>query len=398
MELEKEAYNLLLANRRITAGRLYTIPSPTRYPYQWLWDSCFHAITMRYFELGAAKEELVSLTLHQFPNGNIPHMVYWERGNYWAHLKWGTDATSSMTQPPVFATAVRKVYDEKPDQDFLKNVFSTLERFHKYLLTYRTPEKNLLSIINPDESGEDNSPRFDTALGFKKIPTSSEQVKKRRILMARYKELNFDDKEFFKKYFDVIDLPFNAIFVKALEDFIYLAKEMKENKIANEYEKHKANVEKAMRKKLFDDGLYWSYDNRAKKLIKIKSYSQFMPLYAGLLSKAEAKKLIEKELLNTKTFWLKYPVPTISAKEPSFRPIAYWRGPVWISTNWFIFQGLLRYGYDDLATQLANKTAELIEKSGFREYYSPVDGRGGGTTQFGWSTLVVDMLRSKKVE
>ena len=35
----------------------------------------------------------------------------------------------------------------------------------------------------------------------------------------------------------------------------------------------------------------------------------------------------------------------------------------------------------------------VIKKSGFREYYNPLTGDGLGAKDFGWSTLVMDMMK-----
>jgi hypothetical protein len=35
---------------------------------------------------------------------------------------------------------------------------------------------------------------------------------------------------------------------------------------------------------------------------------------------------------------------------------------------------------------------EMIEKSGFREYYHPETGEGYRRENFGWSTLILDLL------
>ena len=51
-ELRVAARRLLLGNRKVGVERLtgrryaYVCPSRGRYPYQWLWDSCFHAIVL----------------------------------------------------------------------------------------------------------------------------------------------------------------------------------------------------------------------------------------------------------------------------------------------------------------------------------------------------------------
>jgi hypothetical protein len=62
--------------------------------------------------------------------------------------------------------------------------------------------------------------------------------------------------------------------------------------------------------------------------------------------------------------------------------------------NWFIMEGLRRYGYEDLAEAIRADTLRLIEESGFREYYDPRDGSGCGSTDFSWSAaLTLELLK-----
>lgn len=56
--------------------------------------------------------------------------------------------------------------------------------------------------------------------------------------------------------------------------------------------------------------------------------------------------------------------------------------------NWFITEGLRRYGYDGLAETIRQDTLALIEASGFREYYDPCNGSGRGSTDFSWSAAL----------
>jgi hypothetical protein len=53
-----------------------------------------------------------------------------------------------------------------------------------------------------------------------------------------------------------------------------------------------------------------------------------------------------------------------------------------------IYHGLKFYGYNDLATIVAERTKELVDKSGNREYYNSETGEGLGMNPFwGWSLL-----------
>lgn len=63
-----------------------------------------------------------------------------------------------------------------------------------------------------------------------------------------------------------------------------------------------------------------------------------------------------------------------------------------MNTNWFIMKGLQRWGYAEPARVIAQRSADLVLKSGFREYYNPLTGEGYGAENFGWSTLIVDMV------
>ena len=49
-EAERVLRQNWLEGRRGELSYAYTQPSPGRYPWQWYWDSCFHAIVRRRFE------------------------------------------------------------------------------------------------------------------------------------------------------------------------------------------------------------------------------------------------------------------------------------------------------------------------------------------------------------
>ena len=88
-------------------------------------------------------------------------------------------------------------------------------------------------------------------------------------------------------------------------------------------------------------------------------------------------------------------VTTTAKTEPTWEPRRYWRGPVWIIMNWFIMEGLERYGYDDLAEIIRQDTLGLIETAGFREYYDARDGSGCGSVDFSWSAaLALEMSKA----
>jgi alpha,alpha-trehalase len=63
----------------------------------------------------------------------------------------------------------------------------------------------------------------------------------------------------------------------------------------------------------------------------------------------------------------------------------YWRGPVWAIINWMLGEGAAAHGFGDVAERLRGDTRELIERSGFCEYYDPLTGDGLGGGVFSWT-------------
>ena len=92
--------------------------------------------------------------------------------------------------------------------------------------------------------------------------------------------------------------------------------------------------------------------------------------------------------------YCKYPLaPSTSLDSPSFSHITYWRGPIWINTNWILYQGLRTYKYDEKAEKLRKAMLDLIRDNGFYEYFDPHDGSGYGSKDFSWTaSLAIDLL------
>lgn len=398
VKFKKEVFELMLKNRRTTGQYQYTVPSPETYPYQWLWDSCFHAIILSHLNIEDAKQELSSLTSKQFNNGMIPHMIYWTKegpiGMKQIKINWGTPGTSSITQPPMLAFASWCIYQKDKDNNFLLKVYPQLKKFYLYLLTERDPRKNhLIGIINPDESGEDNSPRFDIPLG--NLPAKhllDEGAQKRLELVEKNLSCGFEAGTCMRNFFWVKDVPFNAIMVANLNTMSKIAKILGQGKDALFFIEHAGLITQAMRKFMLEDGLFWSTFGRDYKKIKVLTWAIFSPLFAGICEEKEVENLVNNFLLNKNKFNLQFLIPTVSKDEPSFDAEGFWRGPVWMAINWFVYKGLLNYGKKDVAQKILQDSLALIEKSGFREQFNPQTGEGLGARDFTWGGLVLDML------
>lgn len=388
-------------NRRTVGEFSYTLPSSTTYPYQWLWDSCYMAIVMSHFDLPQAKTELRSLVSKQFENGMLPHIIYWQHSDVPEHLKiaWGKRQTSSITQPPMLAEAVNKIYSTDGDIEFVREMLPHIHELHQFFYRNRDPRKSgLIGIINPDESGEDTSPRFDQALELGASWSLAENYAARMKLVKDWREARFVVKQRMDLKHWVRDVPFNAYLLESLNLTARLASLCGEPNIADWSLEHFEKTSDAMRSEMRDeDGLYYSTMNWGERETKIdiRTWALFTPLYCGLSTHEEAGRLVS--LLDEPDYFATpYGVPTVSLDEPSFDlentwPWPNWRGPIWMGANWTIVKGLRRYGFNEQADKIKDQSIDLIRKSGFREFYNPLSGDGYGAEGFTWGGLVLDM-------
>ncbi len=394
MDIVKEARSLLVSNRRVTDGHQYTVPSPGTYPYQWLWDSCFHAIVLASFDPDAAKEELKSLLSKQFPDGMLPHIIFWKPTLTRPYfVAWGKKGTSSITQPPMIAYAAWEIYRRTGDQSFLEEIYQPLLSYYQCIIGTRDPQDHhLAGIINPDESGEDNSPRFDAAIHVPSDVGFFTHIRRRLQLVRDNRTCNFEAAICMSRNFWVKDVPFNSILVKNLQILARIASLLGHQKGDDFAMLHAGLVKTAMRERLLADGVFWSAMDHDYKPIAIATWAHFTPLFADLYTPEEARALVEKHFRNEATFRSAFGIRTVSKQEPAYRPDSFWRGPVWMAPHWFIHKGLTAYGFFNEAKEILEASTTLIEKNGFREYFSPETGRGYGARDFTWGTLILDMM------
>lgn len=300
--------------------RIWSTPDRLPHRNMWLWDSAFHAIGHRHLDSKHAQELILALFDIQRDDGFIPHMA---RPTF----------ISDITQPPVIAWGALLVYEKSTDKDFLRTV---LENNKKFLLwcrnNRRKSDKELYSwhtnveLNNRcDESGMDNSPRFDTESDLYAIDFSCYMANEARCMKKIADELgDRENAELFGSW----------------------------------YEKIKADINTALWCE--QDGFYYDYDIPNQCLHKVQSVASFLPVFAGVCDKNQCARLIE-HLENPDEFGTEFPIPTISKKDKTFGT-DMWRGPVWINFNYMISQGFAQYGYEDLSQKIKQKSLDVVNE------------------------------------
>lgn len=393
MDFAHEAHELLRRNRRTIKGHTFTLPSGGTYPHQWLWDSCFHAIVLARLEPEAAKAELRSLFAKQLSDGMVPHMIFWQSVIWPPYTYgWGRIGTSSITQPPMIAYAAWEIYRHTSDRAFLEEIYPQLFKFYKFMVNDRDPAyHHLAGIINPDESGEDNSPRFDKPMRVESDINMYWHIWKRQALVRANRVCNFDAEICMSRTFWVKDVPFNTILIKNIERFGRIAKVLGDREGEHFATTHIDYIRAAMRERLFANGVYWSAMGHEYTPLRVATWAHFAPLFAGLYTRQEAEDLVAVHFYDQETFRSPFGIRTVSKQEPSYRSARFWRGPIWMAPHWFIYHGLTAYGFHKEAAWIRERSLSLIEANGFREYFNPETGQGHGAKHFTWGTLILDM-------
>ena len=376
----------------------FTCPAPHRYRHQWYWDSCFHAIVWRHLNPARARTELRTLLSAGRLDGFIPHTVFWHDHAGWrrapfyaTHSLRGNRATAHI-QTPMLALAWEAVAERSgEDPGFAREALAPLRLHYDWLAEHRDPDGDgLISIIHPDESGLDDSPKYDEVFGW-----MSHYLPGYFWLVERSRRLGYDSGAIIERYEEhVEDVLVNTLYALSLRALGRLLGE----RSGDEYTARAQQTEDSLLERCWDErrGLFWDLAGRDEHPLEVSTWSSLAPLALPNLPESIARRLVEEHLLNPARYRAAVGIPSVSLEEPSFRPgwhlFRCWRGPSWMNTAWLLVPPMRRLGYEDEAERILASLVAAVERHGFREYYNPLDGDGLAARHFGWSTLLAELL------
>jgi hypothetical protein len=399
-----EAERVLRANWRTGRRRsdgvpyAFTCPATPRYRHQWYWDSCFHAIAWRHFDAARAREELRTLARGGRLDGFIPHTVFWDRPAYWrrapfygTHTVFGCSATSTI-QTPLLALAWELVAhaSAREDPEFAAEGLSQLRLHYDWLASERDPEGDgLLTTFVPDESGLDDSPKYDEVFGWMRHDSIGHTW-----LIERSRRLGYDAGRIVERYDEhVEDVVVNVFYALSLRALARL-----DDEHGATYDARAARTEQALLDRCYDErtGLFYDLAGRGRRQIRVSTWSSLAPLALAELPEEIRRRLVEEQLLDSRRYAAPCGVPSVSQDEPTFNPgfalWRCWRGPSWVNTAWLLTPAMRSLGYDAEADRIVDSLARAAAQYGLREYYNPFTGRGLAARDFGMSTLLIDLF------
>lgn len=381
---------------REPAGMLkypYIVPGAGYTDSLWDWDSWLVDVAIRQIFVNLGEETdyveyergcLMNFLDHTRESGCMPALLTPTRDP----INEAPEFTSN-THKPVVAQHVAFILKSVPnDIEWFEPFLEKLDLFLKGYMEHMRHENGIYFWLDDAGIGVDNDP-----CTFYRPPKSSGSIY------------------------------LNCLMYRELLAMEYICGVYHKDELAAFYKKEAETLLKVVRDLCWDekDGFYYSVDlnlypidpksplhcgcpRHWDSLIqRIGSWSGFMAMWAGIATPEQAKRMVEENLKDPKSFNARYGVRTLSKYEKMYvvkksgNP-SCWLGPIWGISNYMVFSGLVRYGFDAEAKEMAEKTIELfgkdIEKQGcMSEYYDPETGESVNNPGFqNWNLLVLNMI------
>ena len=385
----------------------YTVPTEGLYPYQWNWDSAFAAWGFAQFDVPRAWAELNTLFSGQWADGMVPHILFHQvdPGYFPGPDVWqgtGPLPSSGISQPPVAATFVRKVYEADPVQGtaHIRALYPKMLAWHRWFMDWRTDDHDAICITHPWEAGRDNAPDWDGAMAG--IDPTGVQPYTRRDTShvdpgMRPTKYDYDryiwlveqgrstgwDQEKLKEInpFRVADPTMTFILLRANRDLAWMAGVLGEDPSEVEGWITRGAAGAAS---LWNDDIasYDARDSRSGAWAGCVSNASFLCWYGGINDARMGAQFDRVMDL------CRYGMPSHDPASSKFDSRRYWRGPTWAIMNTLIGLGLEQAGEEARAARLRDHTARAVMDNGFAEYFDPLDGTPAGGGTFTWTAAV----------
>ncbi|MBR2338991.1 MAG: glycoside hydrolase family 37 [Clostridia bacterium] len=388
--------NLLLDYARKNYRKMFREPDGAlRYPFivpgsvysncLWDWDSWLTNIALRQFVTEDTREYergcILNFLSIMDEQGRIPIVVT----PSFSKEAFAASGERNIHKPCLAQHAAFLVKNEAGDAEWLRPYFPKLCRFVDYYIHHCRHKTGLYFWFDDCAIGVDNDPAT-----FYRPPKSSASIY------------------------------LNCFMYKELEALVYLGEQLGAEVSA--YRQEADSLKAAVREHCYDekDGCYYSVDLNLCPIDpnnglhagaprhwdcliqRLGCWSGFLAMWSGIATEQQAQRMVKENLLDEKAYWAAFGVRTLSQYEKMYtikksgNP-SCWLGPVWGISNYMVFRGLLRYGFEQEARELAQRTVRLFEtdirESGeLHEYYHPDTGAPVMNPGFqNWNLLSLNM-------
>ncbi len=368
------------------------------YQGQWLWDTMFVVDLLSIFPDTRQTIRDVFENFWDFQerwNREMPEFAHGMIANFLqpGNLDWLK--FPAYSQIPILAWGVERVYRRNGDMELLRRALAPLEAFHDWYWRERDVTNcGLVSVGVYSEITQTNT--IESSKGWDTLQ------------QARFEtfdlECNLDGLELTShptrrnsgsdgKWYGDICLPgITAYLVLAENSLARLAEIVGDEAMAVRRREKAARGAEAVRRHMWDEeaGLFLAVERDTMKKIPVPTIGSWIPLHAGIPSAAMAARMAET--FQTPSWQTPLPVPTVDSQNERYAADGFWRGDVWPPTNYQIADGFARYGYKEIAADIADKTTTNAMTNGISERYDSITGKPLGVDFLGMSCTILTMM------
>ena len=316
----------------------------------WIWDTCFMSLFCKYAPdvyPGVNTFDNFYAILLNDGTFKIPLVPC---DNPWTATKIGDPTPLSIhiaDNPPLFAWAELRHARMTGDRVRLLRVLKEkryLQRYYDFVENFK-PGWQAYGVRNPvvasrvaagyhwagGQSGMDNTPRGKTTESFEKQRPDNPDLLWLDLLAQQ------------------------ALAARSIAEGLELLGEADEAKTWRAKYGEKAGL---LQRLYWDeeDGFFYDVFDSTKTRCKVMTVASFWAMAAGVASPTQAKRMCTR-LLPGGELASEAGVTSLSRKDPDYSPQGkYWRGSVWLPTDYMTIKALEDYGRFDLARDLALKT------------------------------------------
>lgn len=366
----------------------FCVPNSTTYPFQWLWDSCFHSLIWN--RLGSERDvaELTSALAHQHRSGFVPHVTYWAKPDHHAGF-WGQPMVSTITQPPMYGHVVATlVRDGRPVTSEL--VTKAVAGVRHLLFERPRTDSGMVPIFHPWETGCDDSPRWDSWLD----KGLADRVADWRVKKGAFVEaLTFGDSAgvpLGSPVFSVGSVGFNALLAWNTNELLSVL----DGGAAGS--KYSAAVSKGGAVELQVGAEELVETVRSRWSAELQTWTDDGPL-SGQIKTADAalallvdpRPEVFAQLVDPLAFGADHGPAGVHRQETSYEPDTYWRGPTWPQLSYLLWRAAVDGGQGEVVDQIGRSLVAGAVESNFAEYWNPDTGNGLGAVPQTWAGLAL---------
>lgn len=305
----------------------------------WFNDQTFAAMMAGLFDADLARDNFNVALGNATPQGNF------------ACLLTSRDAWLDRSQPPHGAFMAWQIFLRGRDRGLLRRAYPALARNHHWWWANRDPDGRGLVSCGSSDLGR--GLYQGTAFGARNETGMDNS--------ATHDEACFDP---VTRTLSTLDLGLNCALALDAEMLGAIARELGDAVAAAAFDDLAAGVRARIQTDLWDDSrkIFANRQREGGGFVRSLGPTSFYPLLCGAASGEQADHLL-RHLADPALFGGRFVLPNATRDDPAYDENVYWRGRIWPNVNYFVWQGLRRYGFDAAATDLAEKGLEMFNAS-----------------------------------